>query len=184
MAALPVVQMGKKRTQTGAPKAVDAGDAELLLQQAAPTEQDDGQASPSSDLTADHADVGSEVDIEEDSEGGGSDDGFGPESAEEKDEETEDSDEVAKLSVLHCKAKQACMRDSADLTGVDRASSSSCTCARKVCCLPCHINGDALVQATDEEVDAAIVDYAQEAAARSAPGETSGREQPTPAASR
>ena len=46
------------------------------------------------------------------------------------------------------------------------------------------MNGRVLVQATDEEVDAAIVDYAQEAAARSVPGETSGREQPTPAAPR
>ena len=96
--------MGKKRTQTGAPKAVDADDAELRLQQAAPTKQDDGQASPSSDLTADHTDIASEVDDEEDSEGGESDDGFGPESDDDRDEETEDSDEVATLSALHCKA--------------------------------------------------------------------------------
>ena len=103
-AALPVGQMGKKRTQTGETKAVDTGDAELLLQQAVPTEQDDGLASPLSDLTADHTDVDSEVDIDEDSEGGGSDDGFGPESAEDNDEETEDSDEVARLCALQPKA--------------------------------------------------------------------------------
>ena len=119
--------MGKKRTQTGASKAVDMGDAEeVLLQQAAPTEQDDGQASPSSDLTADHTDIDSEVDDEEDSAGRGSDDGFGPAS----DEETEDSDEVATPSALHCKAKQALRRGSAYSPSVDRATAPNYPCAR------------------------------------------------------